>query len=209
MNKLIVFIKKVDATRSEGATGLYRCYCGKEFTTRKRNVESGRTKSCGCYLKNNPGGLKHGLRYSPEYVAWNDMKQRCLNKKKKNYKDYGGRGIKICKQWLSFDCFYRDMGARPSPNHSLDRINNNGNYDPNNCRWATKKEQNRNTRGNIWIEINGEYKLKTEWLKIYSLDPKSYSYRISKGLTPQQAITTPKTTRWNGLFDQLKMNQIN
>lgn len=89
---------------------------------------------------------KHSLVNSPEYYAWNRMRQRCNNSNHERYKDYGGRGITICERWGEFINFYTDMGSRPSDLHSLDRINNDGNYEPSNCRWATDSQQNRNRR---------------------------------------------------------------
>lgn len=90
---------------------------------------------------------RHGLRYTPEYRAWADMKDRCTNLNNKYYANYGGRGIKVCKEWQdSFTVFYKDVGNRPSSIHSLDRINNDGNYEPSNCKWSTKREQVLNRR---------------------------------------------------------------
>jgi hypothetical protein len=87
------------------------------------------------------------MRHSTEYGTWFNMKTRCLNKKTKKYKDYGGRGIRICERWLnSFKNFFADMGCKPGPEYSIDRINNDGNYEPGNCRWATSKEQRNNQR---------------------------------------------------------------
>lgn len=89
----------------------------------------------------------HGMSNTPEYKAWFEMKRRCYNKNRKGYKNYGGRGIKVCDRWLeSFENFYEDMGDRPSPNHSLDRIDVNGNYEPSNCKWSDRTEQNYNQR---------------------------------------------------------------
>lgn len=93
--------------------------------------------------------FSHGMYKSPEYRAWIAMKSRCLNKKNSQYYLYGGRGIKICEQWLcKFENFYKDMGNRPTSSHSLDRIDGDGNYEPNNCRWGTRSEQNRNKSTN-------------------------------------------------------------
>jgi DNA-binding CsgD family transcriptional regulator len=106
--------------------------------------------------KKNPN-FKHGMSNSPEFSCWHGMKSRCLNKNSKNYHRYGGRGITICERWLnSFENFYEDMGPKPSPNHSIDRKNNNGNYEPSNCRWATAKEQLDNREITVRTKLNGE-----------------------------------------------------
>ncbi len=112
---------------------------------------------------------KHGMRHTSEYNTWLHMKDRCNNPKNRRYKDYGGRGITICKAWQeSFLEFYNDMGIKPK-NSTLERINNNGNYIKNNCKWATKEEQNRNQRSNIVIEYNGMKKILSEWSKFLGI----------------------------------------
>lgn len=113
--------------------------CGNLFVARRDNVRSGNTKSCGCLKK------PHGMWESSTYISWEQMKQRCLNEKAPNYPLYGGRGIKICQEWLDFKNFYKDMGDRPL-GKSLDRINNNGDYEPSNCKWSTRSEQQKNKR---------------------------------------------------------------
>lgn len=124
-----------------------RCECGKIKITSSKMLKNGRSKHCGC-SKNAKGiNLKHGGKGTPEYNIWASMKARCYNKKSAAYQYYGGRGITVCESWKnSFVCFLKDMGKRPSLELSIDRINNDGNYEPSNCRWATIFEQNKNRR---------------------------------------------------------------
>lgn len=136
--------------------------------------------------------IDHGQRYTKEYYAWSHMKDRCLNPKNKRYSDYGGRGIKVCESWqASFRNFFNDMGHAPSPSHSLERIENDGNYEKKNCKWATKSEQSANTRKTKILIINGESRKKSEWLKIYGIEKTCFNRRKKKGWTDVQALTTP------------------
>jgi len=121
------------------------CVCGKENKVRRQHLLTGNIKSCGIGACSS--SFKHGMKNTREYEAWIRMKGRCNNPKNPRYKDWGGRGIKVCDEWNnSFDNFYKDMGVRPSNNHSLGRIKNNGNYEPSNCRWETVSQQSINKR---------------------------------------------------------------
>ncbi len=132
-----------------------RCICGKIKIVNGRFLRNGRSKSCGCKRRIIRGD--HFMSQSPEYGVWAQMKKRCYNPNAINYKDYGGRGIKVCKRWLhSFPNFFADLGKRPSPTHSLDRINNNRGYSPPNCRWTKTAQQNRNQRKTRRLVFRGK-----------------------------------------------------
>lgn len=132
------------------------CDCGGKVTTRLSELKRGHVQSCGC-LRRDVGiaraacrpGLRHGDCKSAEYSTWESMLTRCTNPKTKNWLSYGGRGITVCDRWRSdYANFIADMGRKPSPQHSIDRVDNNGNYEPGNCRWATDAEQRSNKRWN-------------------------------------------------------------
>lgn len=126
------------------------------------------------------------------YSTYHAMKQRCYNKKNPAYKYYGGRGISVCKRWLfSYEKFCLDMGKKPSPKHTLERINVNGNYCPKNCKWVLHEDQQRNTTKNIRISIGGETKCLSEWARHFGINRHCVQSRLRKGMDALSAVTTP------------------
>lgn len=135
---------------------------------------------------------KHGMRDSSEYGIWCAMLGRCRNPKATGYKNWGGRGITVCERWEIFANFFADMGKRPK-GMSLDRFpNNDGNYEPGNCRWATRTEQNRNSRHNVYIEHGGQRKLISEWAREFGLRLPTLIVRHQRGWQPPALFRPPK-----------------
>lgn len=141
-------------------------------------------------------GYRHGLRRHELYATWCNMKARCDNVNHPQYKDYGGRGIAYCPDWSEFSAFLADVGERPFVGASLDRIDNNGNYEPSNIRWADRHTQRTNSRQVTPVEINGETKLVTEWCVVYGISIGAVHRRLKKGMNMVDAITTPKAKRF-------------
>jgi hypothetical protein len=177
---------------------LCRCDCGKEWVTNGNAIARGQTKSCGCWARD---GLrlrsrKHGhcsddkKKMPKEYMVWASMKSRCYNPQHVAYADYGGRGIVVCDRWReSFETFFADMGPRPTPRHTIDRIDNDLGYWPENCRWATKREQQNNRRVTTIIEFEGKRMPLTYWAEQKGINPITLAGRLKKGWSNEDALT--------------------
>lgn len=131
---------------------------------------------------------------TPEYAAWNNMIQRCENRSNPIFCRYGGRGVKVCARWHRFELFLKDVGPRPGPEFSIDRFpNNDGNYEPGNVRWATRKQQARNMRSSLLIDIGGETKSLSEWSEISGILVSTIKSRIILGWPPERLLAAPAT----------------
>ena len=164
-----------------------RCLCpeGKVWTVIEGNITQGKVISCGCLGKKHrtEAVTTHGMADTSEYRSWQDMRNRCNDPKNKKYKDYGARGIKVCEEWnQSFEAFFRDMGLKPSPEHTLERADNDGNYLKPNCFWATRQVQANNRRSNRWITYKGERVTLAEAIRRSGLPVSTVDRRIRRGL---------------------------
>lgn len=189
-----------------------KCDCGNITHVRIDHLRKKTTKSCGCL--GTPPPKSHGLSSSPLYQVWRGMLNRCYNEKLFSFRHYGGRGIKVCDRWLNgnsknlgFECFVQDMVARPSPKHSIERIDNNGDYCPENCRWATMAEQALNRRSTHSVEMNGKTQPIAAWARELGINVGTIHSRICSGLNEIEALQKPIRKRigigrrmilWNG-----------
>lgn len=176
----------------------FKCDCGCIKVINKNAVMSGHIQSCGCLHKERTSKAKskHCLSNSRIYNIWSFMKNRCFNKRSSRYKDWGGRGITIYKEWLDFNCFYDWAIVNGySDNLTIDRIDVNGNYEPNNCRWVTPKEQARNTRKNKFFSYNGETHCISEWCEILNINYHTFFSRFLRGWDIDKIINTPVRTK--------------
>ena len=169
-----------------GCHWVCQCVCGKIKTVWGANLRDGHSKSCGCRRS------ARGMCRSPEYATWEAMKQRCYNPSQTGYQHYGGRGIGMCVRWRdSFTNFFDDMGPRPFPRATIDRIDNEGDYCPENCRWASHVEQGQNTRKTRRLTYKGETMGLRAWARRAGIAHGTLRQRLAKGWSLEQAITTP------------------
>lgn len=169
------------------AMWLCRCECGKESLVSGTALNCHHSEKCSSCARR-----RHGMRNRPEYCAWSSMLQRCRNRASHEFFRYGGRGIAVCQRWQdSFEAFYADMGPRPSDRHSIERKENDGDYNPGNCIWAVPTEQARNRRSNRLLTFNGETMCLAEWAERYQLRRDTLRERIRRGWSIERALTTP------------------
>jgi len=163
-----------------------RCECGNATLVAGSKLRRGSTQSCGCNRETQGGG--HG---TPEYRSWREMKRRCYNSSYREYHLYGGRGIAICDRWrTSFTNFLADMGPKPSPLHSIDRLDNDGNYEPDNCRWTTPMEQGQNTRKARLLTHNGKTLSIRAWARKLGIAHQTLISRLAKGWPPEKVFSS-------------------
>lgn len=168
-----------------------RCSCGETTVVVSGNLRSGNSRSCGCLDREvtSARSTKHGLSQKiPEYRIWSSMRDRCRNPKNPKYSYYGGRGITVCERWDDFSLFLSDMGRRPSPKHSVERVDNSKGYSPDNCIWATKMVQARNTSWNRIITFDGQSLCIADWARMTGLSSDVIEWRRKKGWPPEKIL---------------------
>lgn len=173
------------------------CRCGNHRVVDGSSLRRGTSVSCGCHRAEVMGRIKrkHGMTGTSEYKIWGAMIRRCYSPQDSVYHNYGGRGIKVCDRWRnSFEAFLQDMGRRPA-NKSIDRIDNNGNYEPGNCRWASALVQTNNMRTNRILELDGKSRTLAEWARHAGMSAGVLRGRLTRGWSLDEAIRTPDGER--------------
>lgn len=192
-----------------------RCSCGTEKTIERLPILQGRVVSCGCFARERArerainilqskeirqkahkaagdANRTHGMKNTPEYRTWSHLKARCYNKNDKSYPRYGAKGIRVCERWLeSFENFYQDLGPRPGPEYSIDRIDSKGPYSPDNCRWATQKTQANNKSDNVNITFNNKTQTLAQWAEELGFTYSTLQHRLYRGWSIEKMLTTP------------------
>ena len=170
-----------------------RCECGQERLVLRGNLIRGKSRSCGCLRGEVTGAraMTHGLRKHPLYGRWSKMKARCESSSSPAYKWYGARGIKVCDRWQSFEAFLEDVGEPSHPALSLDRIDNDGDYEPGNVRWATPMEQMRNSRKARLLSLDGVTKSAAQWAEESGITYSALRLRLKRGWPLEEALSTP------------------
>jgi len=176
---------KLRLPNEKGRSSWYcTCDCGGIKIIDSKALVTGKTASCGCLR------MGHGMTGTLLHKVWASMRERCNNPKSKAYKHYGARGIKVCARWDDFELFLKDMGPRPL-GHSIDRKDNNGDYEPSNCYWATDLQQMNNTRRSRYLTAGGETKTMSEWTRQLGAGPTLIINRFKYGWTEEEACLTP------------------
>jgi len=190
--RLTVLRQDIRERRSTQAHWVCECSCGTLCIVAGNELRSGHTQSCGClHLEVTSSRGTHRKTGTKSYQAWSRMRRRCSDTTDKHFKDYGGRGITVCDRWSNFENFDADMGDPPSALHSLDRKNTNGNYEPDNCRWATAEEQANNRRNVKLFEVDGILQSVAQLSRSSGIPYLSLKKRIKYGWPLLEALSTP------------------
>jgi len=194
--RLVVLHRDCVLHRKSGGTvvkWMCQCDCGTKMSVRSGCLRSGHTTSCGCLQRDRAREAQtvHGQSGTKTNWIWQSMIARCHNPNSQYFHNYGGRGIVVCERWRnSFQAFLEDMGDRPKGT-TIERIDNDGNYEPSNCRWATRTEQARNMRSNRLVTYNGEIRCVAEWAEILGIGEATIRYRLNKNWPIEQVMTKP------------------
>lgn len=188
----LIVTKRVDNNKQGKSCWLCLCDCGKNTIVYSGSLKNGDTRSCGCLQKEIV--IKHGhstrTKVSRTYNSWHGMITRCINFRHKKYHNYGGRGIKVCKQWMKFENFLADMGDVPE-GYQIDRIDNNKGYYKSNCRWVTPKQNGRNKRNNHLITYDGKTQCMSAWSEETGIAKSTILYRLKHSWSISKSLTTP------------------
>jgi hypothetical protein len=188
-------VEEAGRTKYGNIKWLCTCICGSKCEVSAADLKSGHTKSCGCLRRDSASFATHGdsrrARRAPEYVIWCAMKSRCSNPNNPGYKNYGGRGIKVCRRWFNYENFFGDMGRRPSPRHTIERVDNEKGYNPDNCSWAPKEVQSRNRRLSRVIHYKRRAMTLSEWARHVGLKRTTLRRRLDAGWEVERALITP------------------
>jgi hypothetical protein len=181
-----IVLRPADPDRNGVARWWCRCDCGREAEVYQQGLVERRSRQCqSC------ANRRHGMSKSPEYTVWQAMRGRCQDPIDPSYERYGGRGIKVCERWQTFENFLVDMGKRPSLQHTLDRRDNNGDYEPSNCRWATAREQQLNRRDSRYLTLGGERLHITDWAKRLGVSLPTLWSRNHMGWSDEEILSRP------------------
>ena len=191
----LTVLHRSDHVNKAGKRTHWVCLCDCKTVTSvcRSSLVRGATKSCGCFRREFITKAKHihGLSQTPLHGLWRGMIERCHGSGGSSFSNYGGRGIQVCDRWrYSFLSFLSDMGERPGPEYSIDRINNSGHYSPENCRWVTRLAQSNNRRSNVVITYEGKTMTAAQWSRVTGVKSATICWRIRNGWDPVLAITT-------------------
>ena len=190
----LVVLSEAERNKCGSRRWLCQCDCGEQKAITGNNLSTNQTTSCGCFQREGAAARKltHGMRHTKIYKVWHSMLERCHDTKNQAWIRYGGRGIKVCESWKSFENFIADMGNTPFAGAQIDRENNNGDYEPSNCRWATGTQNARNKSNNHLLEYEGQTKCLSEWAESLGMTYSKLKSRINKhNWSVERAFSTP------------------